>query len=100
MSKLNITPKDTKDILNNFNEPNVINNQFLDNIPQTSVDPEVLNYFLSSNSDWEPFNFNFTLVTEHDILACIKSIKSNAVGVDQINHAAVHDDKRRLSCYV
>lgn len=83
MSKLNITPNENKYNLNDFKDPDEMNDYFLDNVPQTRVEPEVLDYFLGSTAEWEPFHF--TLVTEDDILACIKSIKSNAVGADQIS---------------
>ena len=67
----------------NFNDANEINNSILSSVPKLTVEPALINMFLLNAHN----NNNFVLktVTETDILSCLKSIKSNATGVDKLS---------------
>ena len=76
--------KKSKVVPPDLRKPDSINNSFLDNIPQSNVDPKVVDDFLGMTfGGWEPFQLN--PATREDVLACVKCVKSNAVGVDGIS---------------
>lgn len=88
MSNWKIVNKSPNSIPEHLNNPNLINNYFLDNIPPLNVDSTVIsnNVLNLNNANNHPqFQFQFTLVAEEDILASLNSIKSGAIGIDGIS---------------
>lgn len=86
LKKLDIYSRVKPAIPNEINNPEDINNFFINISSASAPDRDLIETFLSSklNNDGLP-EFKFSVITEHDILNNLTSIKSRAVGVDQIS---------------
>lgn len=83
LSYLNIQKCRDRQIPENLCNPNEINNYFVDSIPTLLADKETENFYL--NSSTQNVKFEFSTVTEHEVLSLVNGVKSNAVGSDGIN---------------
>jgi hypothetical protein len=69
---------------NDLQDPELINNYFLNVAGHSTIDNNLLSYY-SSNFFNQNSSFNFKEIGDDDILEAIKSIKSQATGYDGIN---------------
>lgn len=90
LSKFNIGRKRSSELPVGLRNPEEINNHFIDSVDSlvrsVKGDNSALNDFYQSNvvSEIES-RFSFHFVTEHKISNILQSIKTNAVGVDEIS---------------
>lgn len=66
-----------------------INNYFINSVPNLQPDKELISFYSRENILF-PLTFQFTSVTEIDVLEIIKNIKTKAVGNDGINICTIH----------
>lgn len=65
-------------------KPEEINNYFLNVSGHSTINNDLINFY-SSNRLNENFTFNFREITNEDIYRALKTIKSQALGIDNIN---------------
>ncbi|VEN61176.1 unnamed protein product [Callosobruchus maculatus] len=87
LQQLNVYNKKSYELPDIFNDPDLINNHFVESVKTLSVDVpnDTLNYYLTRRIPGNPNSFNFHRVTQKIMSDAIKSIKSNSCGSDGIN---------------
>nr|CAI5854689.1 unnamed protein product [Callosobruchus analis] len=65
--------------------PNSLNNFFVDNVPNIPVNDDLLRYYNSNVLTSIDETFNFTLVTDDEVLKIFNQITTTATGLDGLN---------------
>lgn len=87
LKQLNIYNRSGKTLPDTFNNPNEINNYFIQSVEALNSDihNDTLNYYLTHRISGNPNSFYFTHITDDMVINAMNSIKSNATGSDGLN---------------
>ena len=80
------SPRRRPSSFTSLNDPNLINNHFLDTLPPTSVPPELVAKFLSSSS---ANTFSFSPFSLNDLYLALRNIKLTSAGPNDISGTMV-----------
>lgn len=86
INNLKLKNKSAIQIPSDFSDADVINNHFINSVPQYQPSPEMIRDLIENKLKIGN-HFNLELVTQSDVLQSLYSIKSNAEGADGITAA-------------
>lgn len=85
LKSLNILTNKNKELPNNMQDPDRINDLFISAAPDLEPDKDLLHYYLNNIKTNTQFRLKFDCVSEIEVLNIISCIKSRATGLDGIN---------------